>query len=437
MNKKYSVGLVILASALMFTGCSGTPSQPATSSAPATTDTTASDTETSVEPTSTDTPLPERGDADLVIWADVNRTAALEAPLAAWASANGVKAVVQTVATDLQANFVTANQANNGPDIVIGAQDWVGKLVQNNSIVPTQISATGISDTAIKAVSYGGQTYGAPYAIETLGLFVNNTLTKNAAPATIEDMVAAAQAGGSAGVAENPLCLQVGQNGDAYHMQPFFTSGGGYIFGTNADGTYNTSDIGVGTADGIAAATKIGELGKEGVLKNSIDGTNSLTLFNQGKCAYLVSGPWALADMRTAGVDFTLTKIPGFKGMGPAVPPLGVQAFFVASNAKNPTIAQQFLTDLLKDTTITSAMNDKDPRVPAQQALADQLKTSDPVLMQFLDLAQGAAAMPNIPAMDAVWDPLGKAEAAVVGGADPATTMAAAADQIASAVAAG
>jgi arabinogalactan oligomer/maltooligosaccharide transport system substrate-binding protein len=123
--------------------------------------------------------------------------------------------------------------------------------------------------------------------------------------------------------------------------------------------------------------------------------------------------------------------------MGPAVPPLGVQAFFVASNAKNPTIAQQFLTDLLKDTTITSAMNDKDPRVPAQQALADQLKTSDPVLMQFLDLAQGAAAMPNIPAMDAVWDPLGKAEAAVVGGADPATTMAAAADQIASAVAAG
>ena len=34
--------------------------------------------------------------------------------------------------------------------------------------------------------------------------------------------------------------------------------------------------------------------------------------------------------------------------------------------------------------------------------------------------------MPSIPAMAAVWDPLGKAEAAVVGGADPASTISAA-----------
>jgi arabinogalactan oligomer/maltooligosaccharide transport system substrate-binding protein len=369
-----------------------------------------------------------------VIWADANRTTALEAALKTWADAQGIKAVVQTVATDLQANFVTANQAKNGPDIVIGAQDWTGKLVQNSAIIPVQLSATGVAQSAIDAVSYGGQTYGAPYALETLGLFVNNTLTSVTAPTTIEEMVAGATAGGIAGVAENPLCLQVGPNGDAYHMQPLFTSAGGYIFGTNTDGSYNTKDVGVGSAGGIAAATKIGELGAAGVLKNSIDGNNSIPLFTEGKCTYLVSGPWALATIRDAKVDFTLTQIPGFAGMGPAVPPLGVQAFFVASNAKNPAYAQQFLTDLLKDTTITKAMNTLDARIPVQDALAAELQASDPVLMQFLEYAESAAAMPNIPAMDAVWGPLAKAEASVVGGADPTSSMTAAGNEISSAV---
>ncbi|MDR2378972.1 MAG: extracellular solute-binding protein [Bifidobacteriaceae bacterium] len=380
--------------------------------------------------TGAETDAPARAEADLVIWADANRTKALEAPLKAWADKNGLTAQVQTVATDLQANFVTANEAKNGPDVVIGAQDWTGKLVQNSAIVPVQISATGVSQTAIDAVSYGGQTYGAPYAIETLGLFVNNALTANPAPATIEDMIAAGQAGGG----ENVLCLQVGESGDAYHMQPLFTSGGGYIFGTNADGTYNTSDIGIGGAGGVAAATKIGELGAQGILKNSITGDNSQQLFNEGKCAYLVSGPWALADIRSAGIDFTLSPIPGFAGLGQPEPPLGVQAFFVASNAKNPAFAQQFVSDLLADTTITKAMNDVDARVPVQEALAAELKASDPVLMQFLDLAETAKAMPNIPAMEAVWGPLGQAEAAVVGGADPASTMQAAGQEVASSV---
>ncbi|MDR0592074.1 MAG: extracellular solute-binding protein [Bifidobacteriaceae bacterium] len=373
---------------------------------------------------------PDRGEADLVIWADANRTGALQAPLKAWAEKNGLTAVVQTVATDLQANFVTANEAKNGPDIVIGAQDWTGKLVQNSAVVPIQISASGVSQTAIDAVSYGGQVYGAPYAIETLGLFVNNALTDNAAPATIEDMIAAGRAGGG----ENVLCLQVGESGDAYHMQPFFTSGGGYIFGANSDGSYNTADIGIGAGGGVQAATKIGQLGAEGVLKTSITGDNSQQLFNQGKCAYLVSGPWALADIRKAGIDFTLSPIPGFAGLDPAEPPLGVHAFFVASNAKSPAFAQQFVNDLLSDITITRAMNDVDARVPAQDALADELKTSDPVLMQFLDLAESAKALPSIPAMDAVWSPLGQAEAAVVGGADPKSTFEAAGKEVANAV---
>ncbi|MDR0283407.1 MAG: extracellular solute-binding protein [Propionibacteriaceae bacterium] len=429
-----TLSLVATAAALAWSlGACSSGNQPGTTGAPSGTPATTA-AATGPAPTSTTTPLPTRGDADLVIWADANRTKALQAPLAAWAAQNGIKAVVQTIATDLESNFVTANQAKNGPDIVIGAQDWTGKLVQNNSIVSIQLTATGIVQSAIDAVSYGGQTYGAPYAVETLGLFSNPKLTSVQTPATVEALVAAAKAGVNGTVAENPLCLQVGQTGDSYHMQPFFTSGGGYIFGKNADGTYNTKDVGVGAAGGIAAAKKIGELGQAGVLKTSITADNSIQLFGDSKCAYLISGPWAIQTIRTAKTDFNLAPVPGFEGMGPAKPPLGIQAFFVAANAKNPSYAQQFVSDLLKDTTITAAMNTVDSRVPVQTALADQLKSSDPQLMAFLDFSSAAEAMPNIPAMDAVWGPLNQAEASVVGGADPTSTFTAAGEQITKAI---
>ena len=79
---------------------------------------------------------------------------------------------VQTVANDLQPNFITANQAGNGPDIVLGAHDWIGNLVQNSAIRPVVLSPeaeSNYSDIALKAVTYDGQIYATPYAVECLG----------------------------------------------------------------------------------------------------------------------------------------------------------------------------------------------------------------------------------------------------------------------------
>ncbi len=42
--------------------------------------------------------------------------------------------------------------------------------------------------------------------------------------------------------------------------------------------------------------------------------------------------------------------------------------------------------------------------------------------------------MPNIPAMNAVWGPLGQATSDIVGGADPAERLAAAQDEVVAAI---
>src|SRR5690606_38123617 len=134
--------------------------------------------------------------------------------------------------------------------------------------------------------------------------------------------------------------------GDAYHMEPLYTSGGGYLFGEDAEGNLDPADLGVGKEGSIEAGKKIGELGAQGVLKTSITGDNAISLFTDGKAAYLVSGPWALADIEAAGIDYTMSAVPPFEGMQPARPFAGVNAFYVASAAKNPAYAQQFLSDV-------------------------------------------------------------------------------------------
>lgn len=375
----------------------------------------------SASPDATETGAPERADADLVIWADEKRSDALQDIAAAFGEENCISVAVQTVSQDLQTNFVTANTAKNGPDIVIGAHDWIGNMVQNSAIDPLNLPADDqgdYSDIAIEGVTYDGQVYGLPYAVETIGLYRNTDLVPDE-PADLEAAIAAATASG----AENPLCLQVGENGDAYHMQPLYTSAGGYLFGTDAEGGYDPTDLGVGQEGSLTAAAKIGELGASGVLKTSITGDNSIATFTEGKCALLVSGPWALADVKTAGTPYALTPVPGFKGLEPAQPFTGVQAFYVASNGQNKSFAESFVLDAANTPETMRALYDAEARPPAMTDVLGEVSGSDPDTGVFAEAAAGGQILPAIPQMAAVWEPLGKAQAAIVGGADPASTM--------------
>src|SRR3712207_8470892 len=92
------------------------------------------------EPAATaSTPAPNAG-GKLVIWADDKRTAALKPFAERFGQENGVTVDVQAVSKDLQTNFVTASQQGSGPDVVVGAHDWIGNLVQNGAIDPVQLS---------------------------------------------------------------------------------------------------------------------------------------------------------------------------------------------------------------------------------------------------------------------------------------------------------
>ena len=363
--------------------------------------------------------------ADLVIWADQKKADSLKEIAKSWGQEQGITVAVQIVANDLQPAFITANQAGNGPDIVMGAHDWIGNLVQNSAIRPVVLSPeaeANYSDIALKAVTYDGQIYATPYAVECLGLFVNKALTQVTEPATIEEMVEAGTAAGT----ELILSQAVDEKGDAYNMEPIYTAAGGYLFGKNPDGSYNSKDLGIGKEGSIRAAEKIGQLGKQGVLRKSVTAANHISLFTNAKAPYLISGPWALADIKKAGIDYQLTRIPGFGDIegSQARPFAGVNCFYVASNGKNKAFAETFVADAAKDMTFAASMFPSNELPPAQKDLAEKLRTEQPDMVTFADMSAQADPMPAIPAMSSVWEPFGRAQANIVAGADPASTMA-------------
>ncbi|KIH98551.1 sugar ABC transporter substrate-binding protein [Streptomonospora alba] len=377
----------------------------------------------------------EQPQGSMVIWADPERTDALQSFADDFGEANGVEVEVREVATDtIQSDFVTAHEGGSGPDVVVGAHDWIGNLVQNGAIDPVQLpqdKVDALNEVAVEATTYEGQLYGVPYAMENLALIRNTELAPEA-PETVEDLVETGQRLQEDGEVEEILGLQVSQTGDPYHMQPFYSSAGGYLFGTDDQGNADPSDLGVGTPESVEAFEKIAEFGEEGkgAFKRSIDSDNVGNLFNQGKTPYFVTGPWSLASVQEAGVDYDISPVPGFEDGGDAVPFVGVQAFFVASGSENKVLAEEFVTNYVADPELSTALYEADPRPPALTEVSTQVSKDDPDVGKFIEAGADGKPMPAIPEMDAIWDPFGKAQAAVIGGADPEKAVDSAAETI-------
>jgi len=134
------------------------------------------------------------------------------------------------------------------------------------------------------------------------------------------------------------------------------------------------------------------------------------------------------------GIKYDITPIPSFSGGKPAQPFVGVQAFYVASKGKSKALAAEFVSNYLTKPELQVALYQANPRPPALSAALDQVKASDPDIQKWLDAGKGGAVLPAIPAMAAVWDPFGKAEAAIIGGADVQSTLDSAAKTITAAI---
>ncbi len=399
--------------ALFLSACGGGDSAaPASSSSAATTTTAAP------SPTTSGPPVRD-ANVDLVIWADADRTPILQKYAEQFGQENGIKVAVQ-VATDTRQQFKDATKVGKGPDIIVGAHDWLGELVQNDTVAPVQLSsdtAGKFAEQAIAATKFNGQSYGVPYAVENIGLMRNTALAPTA-PKTMDELVAMGTKikSGSGGKVTNVLIQQVGKTGNAYYSYPYLSAFDGGIFAEKANGDYDASKVIVNSPGSIKGAEVLAKLGKAKVLSTNVGDENAEGLFDSGKAPFFITGPWAVPNAAKAGIKYEITSLPSLAGGGQMQPFLGVQMFYVSSKAKNATLAQEFVTNYVPRKEVQLALFEAGGRPPALTEAYDEVAAKDKDVKAWFEAGKDGKPMPNIPAMNSVWGPLGQAAADVISG---------------------
>ena len=419
--------LVVLASTSflslsLVTACGGGDTDTSGQAAPTTESpsATASATETETPtPTASETGAPARANADLVIWADADRAKFLKKYADQFGQENGISVAVQVV-TDTRVQFKDATNVGKGPDITVGAHDWLGELVQNNTVAPVQLSADVASkfqESSIEATKFNGQGYGVPYAIENIAL-VRNTEMAPEAPKTMDELVATGQKikAASGGKVKNVLIQPVGKVGNAYFTYPYLSAYKGGIFGASGDGGYDANKLIINSPASIKGAEQLAKLGKAGVLSTNVGDDNAEGLFTSKKAPYFITGPWAIPNVKKAGIKYAISPLPTLAGGGQMQPFLGVQMFYVSAKAKNAAFAQEFVTNYVPRKDVQLEMFKAGGRPPALIEAYDEVSASDPDVKAFYEAGKDSQPMPNIPAMNSVWGPLGQASADVIAG---------------------
>ncbi len=338
-------------------------------------------------------------DTELVVWADAGRAPVLERFGERFTAEYGVPVVVQQMGFgDVRDQLKVAGPAGEGPDIIIGAHDWLGELVENGLLEPMDLGpkATRFDPVALNAFTYEGTLYGMPYNTEAIALYYNRQLVPEP-PATWDELEAIARTLQEAGRVDQGYVLQVG---DPYHTYPLFTAFGGYVFGTDGDGSYDPADVGLDSPGAIEAARRLDRMVKEGLLRDDVDWEIMMNLFHTERSAMLITGPWALTAMRESGVDYGVAKIPA--GTREARPFVGVQGFMINSFSENKVLAASFLTDFMATDEAMSELYEALPNAPAWLPLQGDVDDED--LAVFASSAADGDPMPAIPEMSAVWE---------------------------------
>lgn len=423
---------IVLAFALIAAACGDDDSgaeTTTTTSAPETTTTAAETTTTAATTTTTAAPLPP-----LVIWADETRSGALENVVPAFTAATGVDVEIQIVDFgEIRNQVQVAGPAGEGPDLFVGAHDWVGELASNGVLEPIDLGGreSEFFQTALDVFTFNGTLYGLPYSTEAIALYYNADLVPTP-PATFEEIEGICD--GLDGIS-NCVGIPGGADGpDAYHNYPFVSALGGYIFAYN-DGVYDTSDIGLDSDGAVAGIEFLKEQVDAGVI-GSVNYDTAKNLFFEGTEPFWITGPWEIGNLNETDLNWAVAKLPTIGGNAPA-PFVGANAFFMSSFSDNKAIATSFLLDFVATNDTMRALYDADPRNPAYIPTFDAIK-SDPVAETFALSAADGVPMPNVPEMGNVWGPLGDNIAAVRNGdLDASTAMTQAATAVAEAIAGG
>jgi maltose-binding protein MalE len=178
----------------------------------------------------------------------------------------------------------------------------------------------------------------------------------------------------------------------------------------------------IATPEAATAMSFARSLVAGGVVPADAQGPLVASLFNEGRAATVMSGPWFVTDI-AKGVPWKVAPLPIVSATGkPAAPFLGVEGILMSARARDKDLAFAVMDALTSDAQATMRARVARQVVANVRAYDEPDIASDPVLAAFR--AQTTVTMPKAPGMRMVWTPYRTALGEVLAGrADPAAQL--------------
>ena len=260
-------------------------------------------------------------DKVLTIWADESRgpnlTRALGAveaqKLGEWVS--GYKVEVKTFSSfDALKTAVDNATAISGPDIIVGANDWVATGAANGKLAPITLTASvkkNFNPNSFLDLSFKGKLYGVPVDVNNVAMIYNTKLVKKA-PKTFGEMVDLYKANKTSKGLKSGLCIAGG--GMSFGGYSVFSAlgGGAYQMKSGAvDTKANPVDVTAFSAN--VKKYLLDAKGKSNGFFPAVD-TGCKDAFIAGKVPFAVIGNWEWKDYVAKGFSMaTMMPVPGVK----------------------------------------------------------------------------------------------------------------------------
>ncbi len=318
---------------------------------------------------------------------------------------------------DAFANKLTsAIPRGNGPDVFIAAHERVGDWARSGLIETWDDESAewqNYHPTTVDALTRDGQRYGIPLAYKSLVLFYNTTLVEEP-PVTTDEMIF---------VAKKHTDHDEGRYGLVYEATNFYAHAP-WLFGFGGR-IFEDGEVVLDHPGNIRSMEFAHSLIHEhGVVPEEATGVLVSQLFNEGKAAIAINGPWFLGEL-DEDLPYAMAPLPRVDSTGkPASPFLTVEAAFVSAYSMNVESSRDFARFLAEPGQATRRAVEGLQPVATLSVYDDDQVRRMASLQVFRRQLDSAVPMPNDPKMRSVWEPAATALRQVMrGSTEPALAL--------------
>ncbi|CAB5042948.1 MAG: hypothetical protein F2923_08580 [Actinobacteria bacterium] len=356
-------------------------------------------------------PSAQAANQPIVVWADQIRADVLNAQFPQGFQDMKLKIVVKDSLAAIKEALATVKPAD-APDVIAAEHESTGELVDSKLVRSITLGKERLGlfpKNVLNGFRYNSRIYGVPVQFENLAMVTNVSLVAKQ-PQNFKRVVTVASKLVNSGKATAGIAVGQGDSGSAYNMYPFFSGLGGYAFGLDAKGNINTSDVGIASPAFIASSGQIKNWNAAKVINSSLTTQGAKDAFIAGKAPFWITGPWDLNTIVALPFGYRITSVPSMVSGRATSPLLGMKGFMVTIYAQAHQMkkaADAFVIEGLSRAGVQAAFANAARRMPANVKAGSGI--SDARLKAFGAAGAAGVAIPNVPAMQDVWGPLGTA----------------------------